>query len=116
VGELLKIRENFIQVLERYGVDLVLCGHSHDYERSKLMKGHYGLETSFDSLIHHTSSSSAKYDGSENSCPYYKETSDSINTGIVYVVAGNAGKHTHIQNSWPCLQIHHKVYILLFSN
>jgi len=25
-------------------LDLVLCGHSHDYERSGLMKGHYGLE------------------------------------------------------------------------
>uniref|UniRef100_A0A183CSJ2 Metallophos domain-containing protein n=1 Tax=Globodera pallida TaxID=36090 RepID=A0A183CSJ2_GLOPA len=39
--ELVKIRENFIRILERSGVDLVLCGHSHDYERSKLIKGHY---------------------------------------------------------------------------
>src|SRR5664279_3090586 len=31
--ELVDIRENVIPVLERYGVDLVLAGHSHDYER-----------------------------------------------------------------------------------
>ncbi len=34
--ELADIRENFIPVLERYGVDIVLAGHSHDYERTRL--------------------------------------------------------------------------------
>ncbi|MEO8584228.1 MAG: metallophosphoesterase family protein, partial [Flavitalea sp.] len=34
--ELIKIRENFIRILERNGVDMVVCGHSHDYERSYL--------------------------------------------------------------------------------
>jgi hypothetical protein len=37
--ELVKIRENFLPILERFGVDLVLRGHSHYYERSRLMKG-----------------------------------------------------------------------------
>jgi acid phosphatase type 7 len=32
-SELVNIRQNFIRILERYGVDLILCGHSHDYER-----------------------------------------------------------------------------------
>ena len=45
--QMVKIRENFIKVLERYGVDLVLCGHSHSYERSKLMQGHYDKENTF---------------------------------------------------------------------
>ena len=43
-NELVKIRENFIQILERYGVDLVLTGHSHGYERTRLINGHYGPE------------------------------------------------------------------------
>ena len=29
------------------GVDLVLCGHTHVYERSYLMNGHYGLSSTF---------------------------------------------------------------------
>ena len=40
-GELISMRENFIRILERYGVDLVICGHSHNYERSYLLKGYY---------------------------------------------------------------------------
>jgi hypothetical protein len=89
-SELVKIRQNFLRILERYGVDLVLCGHSHDYERSKLMKGYYGMEADFNAERHNLSSSSGFYDGSNNSCPYVK---DSVNDGgIVYVVSGSAGK------------------------
>lgn len=89
VGELAKIRENFIRILERYGVDLVVCGHSHDYERSGLMKGHYGPEASFNAAEHYLSTSNGRYDGS-NACPYIK--SSSTNQGTVYVVSGSAGQ------------------------
>lgn len=88
--DLADIRANFIQILERYGVDLVLCGHSHSYERSKLMKGHYGMESSFDAAQHHLSSSSANYDGTTDSCPYMK--SEENHDGTVYIVAGSAGQ------------------------
>lgn len=88
--ELTDIRANFIQILERYGVDLVLCGHSHSYERSKLMKGHYGMESTFDAAQHHLSTSSANYDGSTDSCPYIK--SEDNHDGTVYIVAGSAGQ------------------------
>lgn len=90
VGELAKIRENFIRILERYGVDLVLCGHSHDYERSGLMKGHYGQEASFDPAVHYLTRSSGRYDGSSNACPYIKDSLK--NEGTVYVVSGSAGQ------------------------
>ncbi|MBL0145750.1 MAG: metallophosphoesterase [Chitinophagaceae bacterium] len=40
-GELRDVRENFIRILERNGVDLVICGHSHGYERSYLLKNYY---------------------------------------------------------------------------
>jgi hypothetical protein len=89
VGELAKIRQNFIQILERYGVDLVLCGHSHDYERSSLMKGHYGPEATFNAAEHNLSNSSGRYDGAGN-CPYIKESGS--NQGTVYVVSGSAGQ------------------------
>jgi hypothetical protein len=98
-GELVKIRENFIQVLERYGVDLILCGHSHVYERSKLMKGHYGMEASFDSVKHDVSTSSGLYDGSKNACPYIKDAA--TNQGTVYVVTGSAGAQGGQQQTYP---------------
>jgi len=35
------MRENFLPLLEQHGADLVLNGHSHAYERSHLLAGHY---------------------------------------------------------------------------
>jgi hypothetical protein len=98
-GELVKIRENFIQVLERYGVDLILCGHSHVYERSKLMNGHFGMEASFNEAEHNLATSSALYDGSKNSCPYIKDPV--TNKGTVYVVTGSAGAQGGQQPTYP---------------
>ncbi|HEX5024579.1 MAG TPA: metallophosphoesterase family protein, partial [Agriterribacter sp.] len=63
-GDLVKIREDFIRILERYGVDLIICGHSHLYERSRLMNGHFGLEATFNAPTYNLSASSALYDGS----------------------------------------------------
>ena len=89
VDELTSIRENFIRILERYGVDLILCGHSHDYERTGLIKGHYGTETTFNAAIHNLGQTTGRYDGS-NACPYLKNSSS--NKGTVYVVSGSAGQ------------------------
>lgn len=89
-SDLIKIRENFIRILERNGVDLILCGHSHVYERSRLIGGHYGNADTFDPAIHNVSNSSGKYDGSPQSCPYFKKTDSS--KGTVYVVSGSAGQ------------------------
>ena len=36
---LIDMRQNAVPILEEYGVDLVLSGHSHDYERSILSPG-----------------------------------------------------------------------------
>ncbi|HEY1166713.1 MAG TPA: metallophosphoesterase family protein [Chitinophaga sp.] len=97
--ELVKIRENFIRILERYGVDLILCGHSHLYERSRLMQGHYGMETTFDSAQHVLDGSTALYDGSPDACPYIKDTI--TNKGTVYVVTGSAGASGDKQAAYP---------------
>ena len=89
--ELVKIRENVVRILERYKVDLVLCGHSHSYERSLLINGHYGVESTFDPALHALSTSTAKYDGSVNSCPYVKNATE-VRNGIVYAVVGVSGQ------------------------
>jgi len=97
-SDLVAIRSKLMRIIERYKVDLVLCGHSHSYERSKLMKGHYGLENTFSAATHHLSSSSAKYDGTSNSCPYVK---NGAADGTVYVVSGSAGKFGGTSTGWP---------------
>ncbi|NUS12952.1 MAG: purple acid phosphatase [Streptomyces sp.] len=35
----INIREQLLPVFDRYGVDLVLCGHDHDYERTHPVRG-----------------------------------------------------------------------------
>jgi hypothetical protein len=82
------IRENLLKILDRYEVDLVLTGHSHVYERSRLMKGHYGKSPTFDKNKHNLSQSSGLYNGDPNSAPYVKESG--ANKGAVYVVSGSS--------------------------
>jgi hypothetical protein len=98
--DLVAIRKNLIPIIERYNVDLVLNGHSHNYERSKMMKGHFGLEASFSPTQHLVSTSSGYYDGSNNSCPYHKKSNGSIK-GTVYAVAGSSAGNLHTQTSSP---------------
>ncbi len=82
------IREHILPILDRYEVDLVLAGHSHVYERSRLMKCHYGKSVTFDATKHQLSSSSGLYNGSKNSAPYIKEAGSG--KGMVYVVSGTS--------------------------
>lgn len=106
--ELINIRERFIRILERNGVDLILCGHSHDYERSYLLNQYFKAtpagaalsEADFVPATHTASQSSAKYDNSANSCPYVYN-SGKYNHGTVYVVAGSSGADGGIQSGYP---------------
>ena len=41
---MINMRQYYLPLLESYHGDLVLSGHSHVYERSYLLNGHYGLE------------------------------------------------------------------------
>ena len=98
-SDLILVRTKIARLLEKYGVDLVINGHSHNYERSYLQKGHYDLEATFNKYTHTLDSSSALYNGSSNSCPYKKDSSD--NKGTVYIVAGSSGKLGITQASYP---------------
>ena len=100
-SDLMAIKERFIRILERYGVDVVLNGHAHGYERSYLLKGFYKnspagadlLEGDFNPSIHTATGNTqnGKYDFTANSCAYtYK--SGQNNHGSVYIVAGSAGQ------------------------
>src|SRR6185295_112429 len=49
--ELIEMRQNVLPILEAGGVDLVLTGHSHCYERSFFINGHYGSSTTFNNTM-----------------------------------------------------------------
>jgi hypothetical protein len=44
-GADLGIREEWVPLFDRYGVDLVVCGHEHHYERSHPIRGHEANQT-----------------------------------------------------------------------
>jgi acid phosphatase type 7 len=82
--ELMDMRQNIVPLLEQYNVDLVLSGHSHTYERSFLLKGHFGLEN--------TLTPSMKINATTgNVTPFYKKNIPS-GTGTVYAVCGVSGQ------------------------
>jgi len=98
-GELVDIRQNIIPILEAKGVDLVLNGHSHVYERSYLLDGHYGYSSSLTPAMKKDNTSGSY----PTSCAYHKNTkATSSHKGTVYVVCGCSGKNDATPSSgWP---------------
>jgi hypothetical protein len=85
--ELIEMRQNFVPILEAHGADLVLCGHSHNYERSYLLHGHYGYSTNLSPSMILDNGSGREADTGA----YVKFASGpQANKGTVYVVAGSA--------------------------
>src|ERR1043166_6520742 len=78
-------------ILESYGVDLVLCGHSHSYERSYFIDGHYGSSTTFSPSLKPAGNLVQAGDGRVGSGgPYLKYPG--ADSGTVYAVAGSSGQ------------------------
>ena len=85
--ELIQIRQNFNPIFEAHGVDLVICGHSHNLERSYLLNGHYGLSTTLTDSMKINAG-----DGREDGAGAYKKNDQG--QGVVYMVAGSSGQIT----------------------
>ncbi len=82
------MRNNFNPIFEQYGVDVVLCGHTHVYERSYLVHGSYGKDADIDAS-HFVQKTSGKESLNE---AYRKSlTGSPANYGTVYVNNGNSG-------------------------
>jgi hypothetical protein len=85
--ELVEMREHALPILEAAGVDLVLAGHSHSYERSYLIDGHYGASTTF-GPEHTVDGGDGNEDGDG---AYHKPDPGPVpHAGTVYAVAGHA--------------------------
>ena len=84
-----EMRENALPILDSLGADLVLTGHSHSYERSYLLRQHYGLSNTLaDSMKVDDGDGRRDGDG-----PYGKPSvQQAAFEGAVYVVAGSSSQ------------------------
>lgn len=86
------VRERIVPVLEQYDVDLALFGHSHVYERTYLIHGHYGTSNTFNFSTMVKNPTNGRFDLGH---PYIKDDRPEIPDGTVYVVCGNSGAKTN---------------------
>ncbi|MCC6849492.1 MAG: metallophosphoesterase family protein [Deltaproteobacteria bacterium] len=101
--EEITMRTNVVPMLEDYGVDLVLCGHSHSYERSFLLDGHYGFSDTFERSVHTRDDG----DGDPNGNGPYRKPSlgQRPHDGAVYVVAGSSSDVRTTTLNHPALPV-----------
>uniref|UniRef100_A0A7S2TA94 Purple acid phosphatase n=1 Tax=Chloropicon roscoffensis TaxID=1461544 RepID=A0A7S2TA94_9CHLO len=83
--ECYKLRSNLVPTFEKYGVDLVLAGHSHSYERSHLLDRHLGSSGEI-----YSNPGVVKARWSKDGILVKRGSGP--NSGTVYVVAGSAAK------------------------
>jgi len=112
----IQMRRHFLPLLEDYGVDLVMSGHSHQYERSRFITGHHGENSGSE-----TFSPANIIDGGNGSelgtvdpagvwIPdpmlgdgSYLKPLASANDGTVYAIAGASGKISNWDNGSSAL-------------
>ena len=92
-GRLTDMRENFVPIFDKYGVDLVLSGHSHGYERSKLIVNHLGKSDTF----------TAQNILQDSKSEYTKSTTEKENSGTIYQVCGSSSKLDGASYNHPAL-------------
>ena len=85
-GKMQYMRETILPILEQYGVDLVMSGHSHSYERSYFLNGHYGLSSTFSESYKVAATS-----GRDEQAYTKSGLVSQANSGTVYLVAGSGG-------------------------
>jgi hypothetical protein len=109
------MRNEFVPVFQKYGVDVVLNGHSHSYERSYYMKDLYAGTTGVvngDSkeFVAATHAYGKGYSGRSAAGEEYKKTPGYV----VYSVAGNGGKADHDAGSMRVVTewLNHAAHVL----
>ena len=96
-----EMREGLCPTLEAGGLDLILCGHSHAYERSWFMDGFYSGSTNFNSS-YVKNSGDGRLDGDG---PYRKASfGPAPHEGVVYLVAGSSGQMSGVKAAHPVMQ------------
>ncbi len=97
--DLTEMRRYLMPIVEAGGVDLVLTGHSHIYERSMLMDGAYATPTVSENVILDDGDGDPDGDGA-----YHKSVGINPHEGTVQVVAGNAGQTLGRNGTLPVMK------------
>ena len=86
---MIRVRQVIAPIMDAHGVDLVVGGHAHYYQRSFLISGHYGSSTTFDpaTMVVQPGDGRVEGDGA-----YLKDLDDPAFSGTIYLVAGSSGK------------------------
>ena len=84
-GRMFEIREHLLPILEAGGVDLVLAGHSHMYERSHLLDCHYATSARLDRRA------SLRTPASRAPVPTYRKR-PGPHGGAIYAVVGASAR------------------------
>jgi acid phosphatase type 7 len=97
--QLIEMRAHIVPILEWGGVDLVLTGHSHIYERSMLMDGAYGTPTTAEYVILDDREGNPRGDG-----PYRKSAGINPHEGTIQIVAGHGGTTIRRKGTMPVMR------------
>ena len=101
-GRVVWMRTNILPILESAGVDLVLTGHSHSYERSKFLNGHYGVSTMLSEREVVIPGDGRDDQGRAYTKPQMKPLPHS---GTVFVVAGSSGEALPSPLNHPAMEV-----------
>lgn len=101
-GRMQRARENIAPILDKYGVDLAMSGHSHVYERSHLIHCHYGTSATFaDWMIRDAG------EVQNSTRVYHKaDSTERDYSGTLYMVLGSSGEGNRGPFDHPALPVH----------
>ena len=97
--DLTEMREFIMPLIDSGGVDLVLTGHSHIYERSMLIDGAYATPTVSENVVLDDGDGDPQGDGA-----YRKSQGIHPHEGTVQIVAGNAGASMSRRGTIPFMR------------
>lgn len=97
--ELIEMREQIMPILEAHGVDLVLTGHSHIYERSMLIDGAYATPTVADGVVLDDGDGHVHGDGA-----YHKSAGRHAHEGVAQLVIGHGGTNLGRKGAMPIMK------------
>lgn len=100
-ARMVRVREFIVPMLEQAGVDLVISGHSHNYERSALIHCHYANSTTFAPWMIRDKGVVA------NGATQYSKPHTSLSPydGTMYMVLGSSGEGNKIAQRHPAMAV-----------
>ncbi len=97
--QLIEMRQHIMPILESGGVDLVLTGHSHVYERSMLIDGAYATPTVAEGVVLEDIEGDPR-----TGEPYRKSAGLTPNSGNIQIVAGHGGASVSRKGTIPFMR------------